>query len=310
MMIKGISNNHFTVEHSPTLGRILFKYTLGVQVNIKHKLYKFINVSILKTHSGGNFKQHNHGLISPKIHTFISAHDPGPFAVACPNVRLSPVFPTTLLCSKKKWHKMYLFKKAFTVLFHIHNIKYTLSSWLKSIWKTVSGHPKYSYNDPVLERPLMSSEFNWGNIAEKTKKQKQRLHPSDTTDFPLHHSCWWPIHCGTSLSQHSVCVLTDSGSALPPALLLQELDAVVDVKLDGPPISLVAHQQGAKFQTALTVSLGWHSQLNEVPLEVSFHSDTLRLWPGTLQYATLSCEVEEELLKRNVIQGITFFRIS
>lgn len=95
--------------------------------------------------------------------------------------------------------------------------------------------------------------------------------------FPLYPNCWWPILCGTSLSQHSVCVLTDSSSTLPPALLLQELDAVVDVKLDGPPISLVAHQQGAKFQTALTVSLGWYSQLNEVPLEVSLHSDTLRL---------------------------------
>lgn len=41
-----------------------------------------------------------------------------------------------------------------------------------------------------------------------------------------------------------ICVffaLADRSSAFPPALLLQQLDAIVDVKLNGPPVSLVAH---------------------------------------------------------------------
>lgn len=131
-----------------------------------------------------------------------------------------------------------------------------------------------------MENSLWASQIQSYNhpVLDGYKKNKNRgCTPVKPLTFPLHPNCWWSIHCDTSLSQHSVCVLTDSGSALPPALLLQELDAVVDVKLDGSPISLVAHQQGAKFQTALTVSLGWHSQLHEVPLEVSLHSDTLRL---------------------------------
>lgn len=42
-MIKRGNKNHLTEARSPTLVRILFKYTLGVQVNTKHNLYKFIN---------------------------------------------------------------------------------------------------------------------------------------------------------------------------------------------------------------------------------------------------------------------------
>lgn len=45
----------------------------------------------------------------------------------------------------------------------------------------------------------------------------------------------------------SVFDLADRGGAFPPPLLLQQLDAVVHVKLNSPPVSLVAHQQGAEF---------------------------------------------------------------
>lgn len=93
---------------------------------------------------------------------------------------------------------------------------------------------------------------------------------------PLHrYDCWWFLHYGMSLLLRFS--LADRGSTFPSALLLQELDAVVDVKLDGPPVSLVAHQQGAKFETALTVRLCRHSQLHEVSLEVSLHCNSLRL---------------------------------
>lgn len=60
--------------------------------------------------------------------------------------------------------------------------------------------------------------------------------------------------------------LADRSSAFPPPLLLQQLDAVVDVKLDGPPVSLVAHQQGAEFEAALAVRLRGDSQLHKVSL--------------------------------------------
>lgn len=105
-------------------------------------------------------------------------------------------------------------------------------------------------------------------------EEKERLHPTDPE--PLHrYDCWWFLHDDTSLLLRFS--LADRGSTFPPALLLQELDAVVDVKLDGPPVSLVAHQQGAQFETALTVRLCRHSQLHEVSLEVSLHRDSLRL---------------------------------
>lgn len=66
--------------------------------------------------------------------------------------------------------------------------------------------------------------------------------------------------------QRLCLALADRGGAFPPALLLQQLDAVVDVKLDGPPVPLVAHQQRAEFQAALTVRLRRDSQLHEVSL--------------------------------------------
>lgn len=51
----------------------------------------------------------------------------------------------------------------------------------------------------------------------------------------------------------------------------------MDVKLDGPPVSLVAHQQRAEFEAALAVRLRRDSQLHEVSLQVSLHCYTLRL---------------------------------
>lgn len=71
--------------------------------------------------------------------------------------------------------------------------------------------------------------------------------------------------------------LADRSSALPPSLLLEELDAIVDVKLDGPPVPLVAHQQGAEFQAAFAVCFRRNSQVHEVSLEVSLHRNPLRL---------------------------------
>lgn len=89
---------------------------------------------------------------------------------------------------------------------------------------------------------------------------------------------------------NSVFALADGGGgAFPPPLLLQQLDAVVDVELDGSPVSLVAHQQGAQFQAAFAVCLCRDAQIQEVPLQVSLHRDALRLRPGPLQHAALSC---------------------
>lgn len=65
---------------------------------------------------------------------------------------------------------------------------------------------------------------------------------------------------------HLWSALADRGGALPPPLLLQQLDAVVDVELDGPPVSLVAHQQRAEFKAALAVGLRGDAQLHEVSL--------------------------------------------
>lgn len=71
--------------------------------------------------------------------------------------------------------------------------------------------------------------------------------------------------------------LADGGSALPPSLLLEELDAIVDIKLDGPPVPLVAHKQGAEFQAALAVCFRGNSQFHEVSLQVRLHCNPLRL---------------------------------
>lgn len=89
-----------------------------------------------------------------------------------------------------------------------------------------------------------------------------------------------------------LCVtsLADGGSAFPPSLLLEELNTIVDVKLDGPPVPLVAHQQRAELQAALAVRFRGNAQVHEVSLQVSLHRNPLRLGPGTLQHAALPCE--------------------
>ena len=97
--------------------------------------------------------------------------------------------------------------------------------------------------------------------------------------------------------------LANCGGAFPPPLLLQQLDAVVDVKLDCPPVSLVAHQQGTEFEAALAVRLRGDAQLHEVSLQVSLHCYTLRLRPGTLQYTTLACEKDGVLQNVNKLSS-------
>lgn len=75
-MIKRGSKNHLTEARSPTLVRILLKYTLGVQVNTKHNLYKFINgihPGDTQSNSWGFYRAQP---LTPKIHTFTS--DLGP----------------------------------------------------------------------------------------------------------------------------------------------------------------------------------------------------------------------------------------
>lgn len=130
-----------------------------------------------------------------------------------------------------------------------------------------------------------------GTVSMKTDKKEKRL-STMAKSFPLH--CWLLVVC--TLWCMSPCVislffaLADRGGAFPPALLLQQLDAVVDVKLDRPPVSLVTDQQGAEFEAAFTVCLCRNAQLHEVSLQVSLHCYTLRLWPGSLQHSTLPCE--------------------
>lgn len=79
-MIKRGSKNHLTKAQSSTLVRIILKYTLRVQVNTKHNLYKFINglhPEDPQSNSGGFYRAQP---LTPKIHTFTS--DPGSLTVA------------------------------------------------------------------------------------------------------------------------------------------------------------------------------------------------------------------------------------
>lgn len=105
------------------------------------------------------------------------------------------------------------------------------------------------------------------------EQKKRSCTPPWPKTFSLHYDCWWFIHYGTC-PLPCLCfflfiffyALADRGSTFPPPLLLQQLDTVVDVKLYGPPVSLVAHQQRAEFEAALAVSLCRDSQLHEVSL--------------------------------------------
>lgn len=83
--------------------------------------------------------------------------------------------------------------------------------------------------------------------------------------------------------------------AVPPLVLLQQLDAVVAVELDGPPVTVVVDQQGALLQAALAVGLGGDSQFVNVLSQVLFYRCALRLRPGTLQDTSLSYTAQRKL---------------
>lgn len=67
------------------------------------------------------------------------------------------------------------------------------------------------------------------------------------------------------------------------------------VEVEPDPVSMITHQQGAEFQTALTVGLGWHRQLHEVPLEVRLHSQRHPRTSATTAHCTSLQEAEEAL---------------
>lgn len=54
------------------------------------------------------------------------------------------------------------------------------------------------------------------------------------------------------------------GLAFTPLVFLQQLNAVVAVELDRSPVAVVADQQGALLQAALTVGLGGDPELGDV----------------------------------------------
>lgn len=64
---------------------------------------------------------------------------------------------------------------------------------------------------------------------------------------------------------------------LAPLVFLQQLDAVVAIELDCSPVAVVADQQGALLQAALTVGLGGDSELRDVLGQVLLNCRTLRL---------------------------------
>lgn len=63
---------------------------------------------------------------------------------------------------------------------------------------------------------------------------------------------------------------------------LQQLDTIVTVEFNSPPISSVRHQQGAELQTAFAVGFGGHAQLHNVTHQVGLHGRPLCLRPGPL----------------------------
>lgn len=78
------------------------------------------------------------------------------------------------------------------------------------------------------------------------------------------------------------------GLIFTPLVLLEQLNAVVAVELNSPPVSVVADQQGALLQTALTVCLSRDSEFSDVLGQVLLNRRPLRLRPGSLQDASLS----------------------
>lgn len=123
---------------------------------------------------------------------------------------------------------------------------------------------------------------------------KRNCVPSWSRVYPLHCDCWWFLHYDICPVPRLRSALADCSRALPPPLLLQQLDAVVDVELDRPPVSLVAHQQRAEFEASFAVRLRGDAQFHEVSLQVSLHCYTLGFWPGTLQDTALPCVTEAE----------------
>lgn len=94
---------------------------------------------------------------------------------------------------------------------------------------------------------------------------------------------------GRALSSLLLFSAHDEGQrlAFTPLILLQQLNAIVAVKLNGPPVPLVANQQRTLLQAALAVGLGGHAELVDVLGQVLLHCRALCLRPGTLQNATL-----------------------
>lgn len=84
------------------------------------------------------------------------------------------------------------------------------------------------------------------------------------------------------------------GFVFTPLVLLQQLNAVVAVELDGSPVAVVADQQRALLQAALAVRFGGHSEFGDVLGQVLFDGRPLRLRPGTLQDTSLSYRGRQE----------------
>lgn len=61
------------------------------------------------------------------------------------------------------------------------------------------------------------------------------------------------------------------------------------VEFDGPPVAVVADQQGALLQAALAVGLGRHPELIDVLVQVLLHGRPLCLGPGALQDTSFPC---------------------
>lgn len=57
--------------------------------------------------------------------------------------------------------------------------------------------------------------------------------------------------------------------------LLQQLNAVVAVELDGSPVAVVVDQERAVLQAALTVGFGRNSELRDVLVQMLLHRCTL-----------------------------------
>lgn len=91
-----VFKEHFNtlVSRAPWVGGTM-------SVNIEHKLYKFIHVSVLETcsQSVGIFKDWNHWFLPPKLYTFMFGLQPSVEA----NAR-----PRTVCCGMSWWPKAHI----------------------------------------------------------------------------------------------------------------------------------------------------------------------------------------------------------